>query len=73
MNRVQITGWRDGLDKIGMTKAIRSRSGLDLAAAKSCTDAVLRGEAMIVTVPEPGDATALRDELNGPGAIAEIR
>lgn len=69
-NHVRIVGWRGGLNKIGMTMAIRLRAGISLAEAKAVTDAVLNGETVIVELPQSSDAIALADELIALGAIA---
>ena len=72
MRRVHITGWRHGLNKVAMTKAVRLHTGLNLAAAKSCTDSVLAGEAVTVDVPTPAGALKLVEELTALGAVAEV-
>jgi hypothetical protein len=55
-----------------MTKAIRIHAGIDLAAAKRFTDAVVEGETVTVEVPGPHDAQVLTEELIELGAIAEV-
>ncbi len=72
MARLRITGCKRGLERVGMTKAIRLRAGLDLAAALKCTNAVLAGETVIVEVPTPSDAQILAEELASLGAVAEV-
>ncbi len=72
MTRIRITGWTRGLDKVAMTKAIRQHSELDLAQAKSCTDSVLDGEAVIVNTPTPHNARLLLEQLLSLGATAEL-
>jgi hypothetical protein len=72
MGRVRITGWRAGLKKVSMTKAIRLHGGLNLALAKNCTDSVLDGKTVVVDVPTLNDAHVLVDELIALGAVAEV-
>lgn len=60
------------MKKVSMTKAIRQYCGLNLAAAKSRTDAVLDGRSVIVVVADAEDAESLKDELTSLGAIAEV-
>ena len=72
MAHVRITGWRRGLQKVAMTKTIRLRSGLNLAAAKSYTDSVLLGETVIVDVPLRRDAEIMAEALVSLGAVAEV-
>lgn len=55
-----------------MTTTIRSRTGLDLAAAKNCTDSVLEGKTVIVAVQTIRDAQKLVAELVSLGADAEV-
>lgn len=72
MIEVRITGWRDGLKKVQMTKEIRKYSGLGLAAGKKCTDGVLDGETVVVNVATESDAQALAAALASIGAIVEL-
>ena len=69
---VRITGWRPGLKKISMTHAIRRSSALGLADAKSCTDRVLDGETVDVSVSEVAVARELAEELQALGAVADV-
>ena len=43
MALVRVTGWRPGLQKIGMTKLYRRELGITLKPAKAMTDALLDG------------------------------
>jgi hypothetical protein len=69
---VRITGWRTGLKKVSMTKAIQRSSALDLADSKSCTDRVLEGETVDVTVHDVHVARELAQELQALGASADV-
>lgn len=53
---VILEGWKPGMLKISLTKAIRSAAGKGLAEAKDCTDAVLEGKAVTLTFPSAADA-----------------
>lgn len=72
MAQVQITGWREGLRKVSMTRALQEHAGLGLGAAKSVTDAILDGEVVDVPCASEEIATALADRLAGLGAIVEV-
>ena len=71
MERVRIKGWRPGLEKIAMTRALQSAADLGLAAAKACTDRVLAGVVVEVPVRDEEAARALTQELQRLGAVAE--
>jgi hypothetical protein len=69
---VRITGWRKGLNKVSMTKAIQRSSALDLAGSKSCTDRVLEGKTVDVRVGDALVARELAQELQALGAVADV-
>ena len=69
---VRITGWRKGLKKVSMTKAIQRYAALDLGDAKSCTDRVLEGETIDVSVSDVQVARELAQELKALGATADV-
>ena len=71
MTRIRISGYRKGLRKIEMTKAIREHAGLRLDEAKSCTDSVLNGEIVGVQANEQ-DAAILITKLTAFRAIAKM-
>ena len=58
MPQVRLTGWRPGLDKVGLTRVLQSELGLPLSQAKGATDRVLGGES--ASLPAPGRQTAER-------------
>ena len=70
--QVRITGYQSGLRKVEMTKTIRLHSGLNLAAAKSCTDSVLDGKVTTVGTLSSKDAQMLAAELLSLGAFADV-
>lgn len=43
MTRVVLTGWRPGLQKVALVKAIRASCDVGLAAGKAHVDALLAG------------------------------
>lgn len=69
---VRVSGWRKGLQKISMTKAIQRSALLGLADAKSCTDRVLGGETVDVNVADASAARELAQELQTLGADAAV-
>ena len=70
---VAITGWKTGLQKVSLTTLLQNRAGLTLTAAKRCTDDVLDGRPVILTLPSRTDAAALCTALVEIGARAEVR
>jgi len=72
MVEFRIRGFRTGLNKVAMTKAIREQTKHDLGAAKACTDAVLEGEEVSLFVSDGSAAAKLVKELNDLGANAEV-
>jgi len=70
-NRVKISGWRIGLNKVGMTNSVRLNTGLSLSEAKAVTDAVLSGETVSVQVPT-ANAVSFVEQLTTLGAIAHM-
>ena len=72
MNRVHLTGWREGFDKIATTKTIRAHLGLDLAAAKRCTDDVLEGKPVTLEVSDTLTARSLAHDLEALGVKATL-
>jgi hypothetical protein len=73
MASVRITGFRTGLSKIALTKMIRLHSTMDLAAAKLCTDTLLEGKSVAISVASEGEAKRLADELLKLGTMVEVR
>lgn len=67
---VRITGWRQGLAKVSMTRTIRDQTGMGLAASKEITDAVLGGASTVVPVPDWEAAVQLAEALQNLGAEA---
>ena len=68
MVQVRITGWRPGLNKVGLTKALQSELGWGLAAAKNATDDVLAGKPVSFEVADDGTAERLAATLSNLGA-----
>ena len=69
---VEIRGWEVGFNKVKCTKTVRAAIGLGLAEGKAVTDAVLRGEAQRIVIPDDLAAQRLVDELTQLGAIASV-
>jgi hypothetical protein len=70
MAQVRITGWNPGFNKVGATKAIRAMAVVDLAHAKSITDAVMAGNDVTIRLPDEESAAQLASELSQLGANA---
>ena len=72
MPKLSIIGWNDGLQKVSMTKILRSKSGLGLKESKAVTDAVLDGEVIDLEIEDSEIAKELAAELTKIGAIVKI-
>jgi ribosomal protein L7/L12 len=72
MKTLQITGWKPGLDKIALTKIIRSHTGFGLAEAKRCTDDVLENKPVIFKGLKSSDADAFLADVQSIGAVASV-
>jgi ribosomal protein L7/L12 len=60
------------LQKVGLTKLLRSSTGLSLAPAKKSTGRIVRGEAIIIEVASWAEAERLAEQARGLGATAII-
>ena len=69
---LMIAGWRAGLRKVGMTKALRQRLKMDLSGAKTITDEVLDGKTISLEIEDREEARSLAAELAALGAIVKI-
>jgi len=69
MECVRLTGWREGLQKIALSRLIREKSGLGLAEAKEFTDRLLEGEEVVVRCISANDAGELERQAADLGAI----
>lgn len=58
MAGLRITDWELRLDTIAMTKTIRRYAGLNLAEAKSRTEAVVQGGVVALAIQDELDAAA---------------
>ena len=57
MNRIVITGWKEGFQKVAFNQYLRAEMGLGLAEAKSIVEAILRGEVVEISAPIDAEAT----------------
>jgi ribosomal protein L7/L12 len=71
MPDVIITGWREGLRKISMSRLLREHCGLGLRESKACVDRLLAGESVRVIVADGETAETLIGRLAEVGAVAE--
>ena len=72
MKTLHITGWRPGLDKVALTKTIRSHTGFGLAEAKRCTDDVVENKPVVFRGLRSSDADAFLTDVRSIGAVAEV-
>lgn len=67
---VVLEGWRPGILKVSLTKAIRGATGKSLREAKDCTDAVLAGESVMLTFATAKNADQFCSDVQQMGAVA---
>jgi hypothetical protein len=72
MPSVCIKGWKPGLQKVAMTKALQEHAGFELSAAKKVVDEVLCGKSIRVRCPSLDDAVRLNAFLSLIGADSEV-
>lgn len=65
-----LEGWKPGMLKISLTKAIRVATGMGLAEAKDCTDSVLAGKSVTLALPNAADADRFCHEAQQLGVSA---
>ena len=70
MANVMITGWRAGLYKIRLTKALHEHAQLRLSEAKRSTDRVLAGDTVILDVEDDDRLDRLLNEFEVIGVTA---
>jgi ribosomal protein L7/L12 len=70
--QVRITGWRPGLNKVALTKALQAKLGWGLAAAKHATDDVLEGKAVSFDVGDEVTAPRIAATLRDLGAQVSV-
>lgn len=70
---VEISGWREGLEKVSHTKTLQALAGMSLSDAKEKTDAVLKGGIVVVSLGTHEQANALAKRLTEIGAIASVK
>lgn len=70
---VVLTGWKPGMLKISLTKAIRKATGMDLPNAKRCTDDVLARRPVALMFSTPERADEFQGEAEKLGAVVERR
>jgi len=72
MIEVKLDGWRAGLNKVALTKALQSHAALSLGDAKRSTDDLLAGKSVNVSVPDEQTAEQLIASAKAIGASAAI-
>ena len=72
MLRVLLTGWQPGLDKVALTRVLRTRSGMTLSEAHACVGRLLADEVVVVETTNSDAAESLAAEASRLGAAAKI-
>ena len=50
MDKILITGWKTGFNKVGFNQYLRRKHGLSIKDAKTITDKILNGERIELTI-----------------------
>jgi hypothetical protein len=69
MTTVTITGWREGLNKVGLNHLLRRHAGCGLGEAKRAVDQLLAGESLAYEFPDGESASAFRRSASAVGAV----
>jgi hypothetical protein len=72
MTKVVLVGWRDGLQKVALSKLQMEIPGLSLSESKANTDVVLEGETVTFHFKDEHGANEFARRATGLGAICEI-
>jgi hypothetical protein len=59
MNKIVVTGWKYGFDKIGMNGFLRREFGYSLGDAKRAVDEILDGRPVVLTIDDDSQAILL--------------
>ena len=70
--RLVLVGWKEGMEKIAVTKAIQRTAGYALKRAKDCTDALLEGKQVVIEGLDEEKATALAAVLRELGVLVRL-
>jgi ribosomal protein L7/L12 len=68
MTRTELTGWREGLNKIKLNQLLRQYGGLGLADAKEAVDRLLAGERVAVPCADEDKARSFCEQAIAAGA-----
>ena len=69
---VQITGWREGLNKVQLNHLLRQHAGYGLGEAKRAVDALLAGDTLTFEAADPALASAFCRSACAIGADCHI-
>ncbi len=69
MENVRFEGWKPGLQKVALTKLLQKEAKLSLRSARECTNRLLEGEHVVVSVPTTEDARKLAARAAALGAV----
>lgn len=72
MTKLRLTGWREGMQKISLTKFLQAELGLSLKTSKQVVDDLLDGREVSLDIPLDQDVSALARAIQGLGATCRI-
>jgi hypothetical protein len=52
MKRIVVFGWSPGFKKVSCTKLLHEKAGYSLSQAKATTDTILKGQPVMIELPE---------------------
>lgn len=73
MHEVVLTGWEIGLQKVNLTKLLRSEAGLSLREAKTTVDDFLAGNQVTIPMTSEVAAEELVRKAAALGALGQVR
>jgi hypothetical protein len=67
MTRIELTGWREGLNKVALNHLLRRSGGLGLADAKDAVDHLLSGGNVVVECSDEEAARSFCQQAQAAG------
>ncbi|MGH1540064.1 MAG: hypothetical protein ACRBHB_06560 [Arenicella sp.] len=72
MKKIILTGWNPGLNKVGLSKLLRDKTGMSLSSAKSAVDSILEDKPIAIQIDSEGLAESIFDQAIELGAIGKL-
>ncbi len=72
MKQILLTGWKPGLNKVGLSKLLRDEAGMSLSGAKNAVDSILDDKPVTVQIDSKALAESILDQAIKLGAIGRF-